>query len=109
MSDQAGAIVNAEVPVLVITGVDGFGQDDHAGRRRESPGLIMTLLSLNMSLTWEVFLSPSIPAIAPDAPPGETARPWPPISSTLISWERDAVLVDTPITFEQSTSSQDQT
>src|SRR5947209_3374094 len=35
-------------------------------------------------------------------PPGETARPWPPISSTLISGERDAVLVDTPITVEQS-------
>jgi glyoxylase-like metal-dependent hydrolase (beta-lactamase superfamily II) len=55
-----------------------------------------------MSLTWEVFLAPSIPAIAPDVPPGETARPWPPISSTLISGEHDAVLVDTPITVEQS-------
>ncbi len=55
-----------------------------------------------MSLTWEVFLAPSLPAIAPDVPPGETARPWPPISSTLISGERDAVLVDTAITVEQS-------
>src|SRR4029079_11903539 len=55
-----------------------------------------------ISLTWEVFLAPSIPAIAPDLAPGETARPWPPISSTLISGERDAVLVDTPITVEQS-------
>jgi len=49
-----------------------------------------------------VFLAPSIPAIAPDVAPGETARPWPPISSTLIFGERDAVLVDTPITVEQS-------
>src|SRR6202521_6124217 len=56
----------------------------------------------NKSLRWDVFLAPSIPAIAPDVPPGETARPWPPISSTLISGERDAVLVDTPITVEQS-------
>jgi glyoxylase-like metal-dependent hydrolase (beta-lactamase superfamily II) len=56
----------------------------------------------NTPLTWEVFLAPSIPAIAPDVAPGETARPWPPISSTLISGERDAVLVDTPITVEQS-------
>ena len=56
----------------------------------------------NASLTWEVFLAPSIPAIAADVAPGETARPWPPISSTLISGERDAVLVDTPITVEQS-------
>jgi len=46
----------------------------------------------NRSLTWEVFLAPSIPAVAPDVAPGETARPWPPISSTLISGERDAVL-----------------
>jgi glyoxylase-like metal-dependent hydrolase (beta-lactamase superfamily II) len=35
-------------------------------------------------------------------PPGEKLRPWPPISSTLISGERDAVLVDTPITVEQA-------
>src|SRR4029077_14059532 len=56
----------------------------------------------NNTLTWEVFLAPSIPAIAPDVAPGETARPWPPISSTLISGERDAVLVDTPITVEQA-------
>src|SRR6202158_4686907 len=56
----------------------------------------------NISLTWDVFLAPSIPAIAPDVPPGETERPWPPISSTLISGEREAVLVDTPITVEQS-------
>jgi glyoxylase-like metal-dependent hydrolase (beta-lactamase superfamily II) len=59
-------------------------------------------LTENTSLTWEVFLAASIPAIAPDVPPGETARPWPPISSTLISGERDAVLVDTPITVEQA-------
>jgi glyoxylase-like metal-dependent hydrolase (beta-lactamase superfamily II) len=35
-------------------------------------------------------------------PPGEKQRPWPTISSTLISGERDAVLVDTPITVEQA-------
>jgi len=56
----------------------------------------------NISLTWDVFLSPSIPAIAADLAPGEKERPWPPISSTLISGERDAVLVDTPITTEQA-------
>jgi len=55
-----------------------------------------------ISLTWEVFLAPSIPAITSDLPPGENQRPWPPISSTLISGERDAVLVDTPITVEQA-------
>src|SRR6202049_1612998 len=56
------------------------------------------------SVRWDVFLSPSIPAITSDLPPGEKQRPWPPISSTLISGERDAVLVDAPITFEQARS-----
>src|SRR5689334_9386429 len=55
-----------------------------------------------ISLTWDVFLAPSIPAITSDLPPGENQRPWPPISSTLISGERDAVLVDAPITVEQA-------
>src|SRR5260370_947959 len=54
------------------------------------------------SLRWDVFLAPSIPAITSDLPPGEKQRPWPPISSTLISGERDAVLVDAPITVEQA-------
>jgi len=54
------------------------------------------------SLRWDVFLAPSIPAVTSDLPPGENQRPWPPISSTLISGERDAVLVDTPITVEQA-------
>ncbi len=55
-----------------------------------------------ISLTWDVFLAPSIPAITTDLPPGQKQRPWPPISSTLISGERDAVLVDSPITVEQA-------
>ena len=55
-----------------------------------------------MALSWDVLLAPSIPAITSDLPPGEKERPWPPISSTLISGERDAVLVDTPITVEQA-------
>ena len=56
----------------------------------------------NISLRWDVFLAPSIPAITSDLAPGEKERPWPPISSTLISGERDAVLVDTPTTVEQA-------
>src|SRR6202140_4951657 len=53
-------------------------------------------------LKWDVFLSPSIPAISSDLPPGEKQRPWPPISSTLIYGEREAVLVDAPITIDQA-------
>src|SRR4029077_12935161 len=56
------------------------------------------------SLGWDVFWAPSIPAITSDLPPGEKERPWPPISSTLIFGERDAVLVDAPITVEQARS-----
>src|SRR5437016_5850987 len=55
-----------------------------------------------ISLSWDVFLSPSAPVITSDLAPGEKQRPWPPISSTLISGERDAVLVDTPTTVEQA-------
>src|SRR4029077_16163661 len=58
--------------------------------------------SQKIPLSWDVFLAPSIPAITSDLPPGEKERPWPPISSTLISGERDAVLVDTPITVGQA-------
>ena len=54
------------------------------------------------SLKWDVFLAPRIPAVTSDLAPGEKERPWPPISSTLISGQRDAVLVDTPITLEQA-------
>src|SRR5712664_2504536 len=36
-----------------------------------------------ISLRWDVFLAPNIPAITSDLPPGEKERPWPPISSTL--------------------------
>src|SRR5260370_38541724 len=55
-----------------------------------------------ISRSWDVFLAPSLPAVTSDLPPGEKGRPWPPISSTLISGERDAVLVDTPITVGQA-------
>src|SRR5580658_10909299 len=54
------------------------------------------------SLKWDVFLAPSIPAITSDLAPGTKQRPWPPISSTLISGKRDAVLVDAPITVDQA-------
>src|ERR1700752_4699194 len=54
------------------------------------------------SLTWQGFLAPRIPAIAAGVAPGGPTRPWAPISSTLIAGERDAVLVDTPITVDQS-------
>jgi glyoxylase-like metal-dependent hydrolase (beta-lactamase superfamily II) len=57
---------------------------------------------MNSPLKWDVFVSSQIPAVTRDLPPGVTDMKWSPISSTLISGERDAVLVDTFITVEQN-------
>src|SRR5882724_8982955 len=57
---------------------------------------------MNSPLKWDVFVSSQIPAVTSDLPPGATEMKWSPISSTLISGERDAVLVDTFITMEQN-------
>ena len=53
-------------------------------------------------LRWDVFVSDEIPVVIRDLPPGVNERRWSPISSTLISGRRDAVLVDTFITVEQN-------
>jgi glyoxylase-like metal-dependent hydrolase (beta-lactamase superfamily II) len=58
-------------------------------------------------LKWATFVTPSIPVVAPDIAPGEPARPWPPISSTLISGDRDAVLADSFITHDQARAQAD--
>jgi len=57
---------------------------------------------MNSPLKWDVFVSSQIPVVTTDLPPGVTEMKWSPISSTLISGERDAVLVDTFITVEQN-------
>lgn len=53
-------------------------------------------------LQWEVFVSAQIPVVTSDLPPGAREMKWSPISSTLISGKRDAVLVDTAITVDQN-------
>jgi glyoxylase-like metal-dependent hydrolase (beta-lactamase superfamily II) len=53
-------------------------------------------------LQWEVFVSAQIPVVTSDLPPGSSEMKWSPISSTLISGKRDAVLVDTAITVDQN-------
>jgi glyoxylase-like metal-dependent hydrolase (beta-lactamase superfamily II) len=55
-------------------------------------------------LKWDVFVTPGIPSITTDLPPGAKQRLWSPMSSTLISGKRDAVLVDTFITVEQASA-----
>jgi hypothetical protein len=53
-------------------------------------------------LKWDVFVTAGIPSVTSDLLPGAKQRLWSPISSTLISGKRDAVLVDTFITIDQA-------
>src|SRR5271156_533732 len=61
----------------------------------------------NTQLNWEAFVTPSVPIVSTDFPPGEHERRWPPISSTLVFGTRDAVLVDTFITQDQALAQAD--
>jgi glyoxylase-like metal-dependent hydrolase (beta-lactamase superfamily II) len=54
------------------------------------------------SLTWDVHVAPSEPLHAGAPAAGEEAPSWSPISATLISGERDAVLVDALLTVGQA-------
>src|SRR2546430_7995819 len=56
----------------------------------------------DIELHWDVYVTPGIPVGSPDLPPGRQQRLWSPISATLISGERDAVLVDALLTVEQA-------
>src|SRR5260370_28190773 len=53
-------------------------------------------------LQWKVFVGPSKPVVTNDVPPGLPRRMWSPISATLISGKRDAVLVDPLMTIEET-------
>jgi glyoxylase-like metal-dependent hydrolase (beta-lactamase superfamily II) len=57
---------------------------------------------MNDLLKWDVFVTPGIPVVISDLPPGTKQRLWSPISSTLVCGKRDAVLVDAFITVEQT-------
>lgn len=56
------------------------------------------------TLSWRTFITPGVQTVSDDIPPGETARWWSPITSTLIYGERDAVLIDAPTTVAQATA-----
>jgi glyoxylase-like metal-dependent hydrolase (beta-lactamase superfamily II) len=59
-------------------------------------------MSALLDLHWDVFVTPGIPTVTSDLPPGTKQQMWSPISSTLIYGKRDAVLVDAFITVEQA-------
>ena len=54
------------------------------------------------SLSWDVFITPGIPVVTSTPAPNTKETFWHPMTSTLIYGKRDAVLVDTFITIEQS-------
>jgi glyoxylase-like metal-dependent hydrolase (beta-lactamase superfamily II) len=53
-------------------------------------------------LSWDVYVTAEEPVVTDDLAPGAAARRWPPISATLISAGRDAVLVDPLMTVGQA-------
>jgi glyoxylase-like metal-dependent hydrolase (beta-lactamase superfamily II) len=54
------------------------------------------------ALSWDVHVAPPEPMPGGNLAPGERERSWSPISATLISGERDAVLVDALLTAGQA-------
>src|SRR6202163_3553810 len=53
-------------------------------------------------LRWDVFVTPGIPIVTIDLPPGITQAYFQAMASTLIYGERDAVLVDAFMTVKQA-------
>src|SRR4029077_20300456 len=57
---------------------------------------------MNELLNWNVFVTPGVPTVTSDLPPGTKQLMWSPISSTLIYGKRDAVRGNAFITVEQA-------
>ena len=55
-----------------------------------------------MPLNWDVFITPGIPIVTSDLPPGMKQAMFQAIASTLIYGKRDAVLVDAFMTVKQA-------
>jgi glyoxylase-like metal-dependent hydrolase (beta-lactamase superfamily II) len=56
------------------------------------------------TLNWEVFVTPGIPIVTPDRPPGIRDTYFQAMAATLIYGNRDAVLVDAFMTEKQATA-----
>jgi glyoxylase-like metal-dependent hydrolase (beta-lactamase superfamily II) len=73
----------------------------------EEPSMSAAKAAPKARLKWEMLVAPSVPVVTTDLAPGEKERPWPPISSTLIYGDRDAVVVDSFITLGQARAQAD--
>src|SRR5256712_651818 len=81
--------------------ISGSGSRGNSGNS-EQTGLRRANMSELLDLNWDVFVTPGIPTVTSDLPPGTTQQMWQPIASTLIYGKRDAILVDAFITVEQA-------
>lgn len=61
-----------------------------------------TIGNRELPLSWDVFVTPGIPHVTSDLPPGRTQRLSSPASSTLVYGKRDAILVDAFTTVAQT-------
>jgi hypothetical protein len=68
----------------------------------QAEGLLMS--SQPETLKWEVFVTPGIPVVTRDRPAGVRETYFQAMASTLIYGARDAVLVDSFLTTEQTTA-----
>jgi len=59
---------------------------------------------MNTTLTWEVFMTPGIPVVTPDRPPGADKTVFQAMAATLIFGHQDAILVDAFMTVKQATA-----
>ena len=78
---------------------------DEATRQESKSGLPMfgdSFPEVTRALNWEVFVTPGIPIVTADKPPGVLETYFQAMASTLISGIKDAVLVDAFMTVEQA-------
>src|SRR5947207_270482 len=64
--------------------------------------MVMEQTSENALLKWDVFVTPGLPIVSRDLPPGINEAYFQAMASTLIYGARDAVLVDTFMTVKQA-------
>src|SRR5262249_47970029 len=64
--------------------------------------MVMEQTSENTLLNWDVFVTPGIPIVTRDLPPGVGEAYFQAMASTLIYGMRDAVLVDAFMTVKQA-------
>jgi len=73
-------------------------------RLRNDDGQNMNVTSENALLNWDVFVTPGLPIVPRDLPPGVGEAHFQAMASTLIYGSRDAVLVDAFMTVKQASA-----